>query len=88
MGISSAELESKIRELLKAETVQVIDVSDGCGQAFEVVIVSDLFMGKSTLARHKMVNEALKKEISEIHAFSQKTLTCAQFAQQQKAKAN
>lgn len=38
---------------------------------FEVVIVSPVFEGKRLLARHKLVNEALKEEISKVHAFTQ-----------------
>jgi hypothetical protein len=38
---------------------------------FEVVIVSPIFEGKRLLARHKLVNEALKEEISKVHAFTQ-----------------
>ncbi|KAJ3129172.1 hypothetical protein HK100_008790 [Physocladia obscura] len=47
------------------------DKSDGCGQNFEVIVVSDLFDGKPLLARHRLVNDAAKDEISKIHAFSQ-----------------
>lgn len=43
----------------------------GCGQAFEVVIVSPLFTGKNKLMRHRTVNKALKTEIESIHAFTQ-----------------
>lgn len=42
---------------------------------FEVVIVSPLFREKRTLARHRLVNETLKEEISKVHAFSQVRLT-------------
>lgn len=38
---------------------------------FEVIIVSSAFEGKRLLARHKLVNEALKEEISKVHAFTQ-----------------
>lgn len=38
---------------------------------FEVVIVSPLFQDKRTLARHRLVNDTLKDEISKVHAFSQ-----------------
>ena len=41
---------------------------------FEVVIVSPVFEGKRLLARHKLVNEALKEEISKVHAFTQVSL--------------
>lgn len=57
----------------------VSDVSGGCGQAYDVVIVSDAFDGLNTLKRHRMVNELLKDEIAQLHAFSQKTYTVAQY---------
>lgn len=57
----------------------VSDVSGGCGQAYDVVIVSDAFEGLNTLKRHRMVNELLKDEIAQLHAFSQKTYTVAQY---------
>ena len=44
----------------------------GCGTAFEVVIVSPVFEKKLVLARHRLVNNALKNEIAQIHAFTQK----------------
>lgn len=47
------------------------DLSAGCGQMFEVVIVTPLFEGKRLLARHKIVNESLKEEINKVHAFTQ-----------------
>ena len=81
-GISVAELEEKIKSRLEAEYVKVVDVSDGCGQAFEVVIVSYLFQGKATLQRHRLVNEKLKEEIAAVHAFSQKTYTPEQWKEQ------
>ncbi len=59
----------------------VSDVSGGCGQAYDVVIVSDAFEGLNTLKRHRMVNELLKDEIAQLHAFSQKTYTAAQYEQ-------
>ncbi|SNX85237.1 uncharacterized protein MEPE_03946 [Melanopsichium pennsylvanicum] len=57
----------------------VSDVSGGCGQAYDVVIVSDAFEGLNTLKRHRMVNELLKDEIAQLHAFSQKTYTVSQY---------
>ncbi|KAL2918965.1 hypothetical protein HK105_201235 [Polyrhizophydium stewartii] len=63
----------------------ITDTSDGCGQSFEVVIVSTAFEGKSLLQRHRLVNDAAKAEIAQIHAFSQKTYTPEQWAAQQAA---
>lgn len=53
----------------------VTDVSGGCGQSFQVLIVSDIFKGLITIKRHRLINDYLKDEIKDLHAFSQKTLT-------------
>ncbi|KAH9824325.1 bola protein [Melampsora americana] len=46
----------------------------------QVLIVSDEFSGKNLLTKHRLVNERLKEEIAELHAFTQKTYTPEQFA--------
>ena len=76
-------LTDKLTECLEADHVEVRDQSDGCGAKFEAVIVSKQFEGKPLLQRHRLVNAALEKELKEIHAFSQKTLTPEQWAQKQ-----
>lgn len=70
-GVSRDELDLAIRSRLGATHVEIEDISGGCGQAYEVVIVSPEFAGKRTLQRHKLVNTALKNEISAVHAFTQ-----------------
>ena len=78
--VSSQDLETAIRQKVdNVSTLVVSDVSGGCGQAYDVVIVSDAFDGLNTLKRHRMVNELLKDEIAQLHAFSQKTYTVAQY---------
>ena len=47
----------------------------GCGQAFSAIIVSPQFVKKTTLARHRLVNSALKAEIAAIHAWTPKCYT-------------
>lgn len=80
--VSSQQLESAIRQkVANVSTLVVSDVSGGCGQAYDVVIVSDAFEGLNTLKRHRMVNELLKDEIAQLHAFSQKTYTVAQYGE-------
>ncbi|CAO0789434.1 unnamed protein product [Mucor circinelloides] len=74
-GVTADALKATIIEKLGAQHVDVEDLSAGCGQMFEVVIVSPVFEGKRLLARHKLVNEALKEEISKVHAFTQKSYT-------------
>lgn len=78
--VSQADLERAIHQKLgHIDTLFVSDVSGGCGQAFDVVIVSEQFEGKKTLQRHRLVNDCLKDEIASMHAFSQKTYTPKQF---------
>jgi stress-induced morphogen len=38
------------------------------------------FKGKTTLARHRFVNEILKDQIAQMHAFSQVSITIQAFA--------
>lgn len=73
-GVSRDELDLAIRSRLSATHVEIEDISGGCGQAYEVVIVSAEFEGKRTLQRHKLVNSALKEEIAAVHAFTQVSL--------------
>ncbi|XP_064641111.1 bolA-like protein 3 [Lineus longissimus] len=64
--------EQKLSQLLKtkfpmATAIQVQDISGGCGAMFEVLIESPEFEGKRTVMQHRMVNEALKEEIKDMH---------------------
>ena len=45
--------------------------------------MSPVFAKKMTLARHRLVNTALKDEIARLHAFSQKSYTPEEWAAQQ-----
>lgn len=84
MVLTSETLTQIIKDRLQAVEVEVQDMSGGCGQAYAVIIVSDIFLGKNKLARHRLVNSALKEEISEIHAFTQKVFTVAEWEEQKK----
>ncbi|GAA5855939.1 hypothetical protein JCM8547_000422 [Rhodosporidiobolus lusitaniae] len=80
MPVDSASLEAKIRSSWPDVThVQVFDISGGCGASYEVIIVSPSFGGKTTLKKHREVNDKLKDEIAELHAFTQKSYTPEQF---------
>lgn len=49
---------------------------EGDGHHFEAIIVCGAFEGKNTLARHRMVYDALGDKMdAAIHALSMKTLT-------------
>ncbi|CCE62984.1 hypothetical protein TPHA_0D03490 [Tetrapisispora phaffii CBS 4417] len=60
--------------------VIAIDTSAGCGQSFEVVVISNTFQGKNNLARSRMVNKILCDEIAQIHAFGCKCYTEAEWS--------
>ncbi|XP_065338603.1 mevalonate kinase isoform X2 [Cloeon dipterum] len=83
MVFSCEALKKKITKELNASHVEVYDDSDGCGQKFRVVVVSPLFEGKPMLQCHKLVNAALKDELQQIHAFSQKTFSPSQWEKAQ-----
>ncbi|MCB1557786.1 MAG: BolA family transcriptional regulator [Alphaproteobacteria bacterium] len=52
---------------------------DGGGSHIEVVIVTDLFVGKTLPDQHRLVYEALNEEIENgLHALKIKTLTLEQ----------
>ncbi|KAI8924594.1 bola protein, partial [Entophlyctis helioformis] len=88
MPVSKAALEALFAAKLQPTHLQVTDTSDGCGQSYDVIVVSELFAGKSLLQRHRLVNDAAKDEIAQIHAFSQKSYTPDQWAQIQQREAS
>lgn len=55
-------------------------VVNGDGAHFQALIVSNVFEGKRTIARHQEVYKALGERMrAEIHALSMRTLTPAEF---------
>lgn len=53
---------------------------NGDGAHFQALIVSPVFEGKRTIARHQTVYKALGERMrAEIHALSMRTLTPAEF---------
>jgi len=70
-------MEETLRQRLESafvvdETCSVaITALEGCGDSFEVRIVSSKFEGTKRLQRHKMVNEAVGDlMVSSIHALT------------------
>ncbi|KAI9932756.1 hypothetical protein ASPWEDRAFT_166410 [Aspergillus wentii DTO 134E9] len=78
-GITADSLKHKLTEQLQAQFVEIEDLSGGCGQAYQAVIVSPQFESKNMLARHRLVNSVLKAEIAAIHAWTPKCYTPAQW---------
>lgn len=84
-GITADHLSTLLTTSLSATHVAITDMSGGCGQMYEAVVVSPLFEGKNRLARHRMVNQAVKEEIKVIHAWTPRCLTVREWEKEQAA---
>ena len=51
----------------------------GSESHFKVVVVSDIFEGKSIIDQHREVNSVLKEELKQIHALAIQTKTTKQW---------
>ncbi|KZV80901.1 bola-like protein [Exidia glandulosa HHB12029] len=87
MPVSQTDLEIALKNVLNVSHLEITDTSSGCGENYSIVIVSASFEGKTTLARHRLVNELLKDQIAQMHAFSQKTYTPKQWSDLQAKEA-
>ncbi|RMZ85467.1 hypothetical protein DV737_g815, partial [Chaetothyriales sp. CBS 132003] len=81
--ITPESLEATLSSKINTTYVAIEDMSGGCGQAFNAIIVSPDFDKKTHLQRHRLVNNALKAEIAAIHAWTPRCLTPAQWEQEQ-----
>ncbi|KAF8130324.1 bola protein [Boletus edulis] len=79
MPVKVEELEQAIRDAFPVSHLEIEDKSSGCGENYSILLVSEAFEGKTTLARHRLINETLKTNIAQMHAFSQKTFTPQQY---------
>jgi BolA protein len=80
------QMEMRLRERLHPSTLQVLDESahhaghagangTGFGTHFRVRIASPLFTGKSRVARHRLVYDALQEFVAAgVHALAIETL--------------
>ncbi|KAM5352036.1 hypothetical protein ACJ41O_004759 [Fusarium nematophilum] len=86
--LTDETLREAITQRLEAVHVEVTDMSGGCGQAFNSLIVSAQFQGLNSLKRHRLVNSALKDEIASIHAWTAKCQTPDEYARDKAAGSN
>jgi BolA protein len=82
----------KLEQALSPEHLEVLNeshmhnVPEGSESHFKVVIVSDAFNGKMLLARHRLVNAALKDELGGgIHALALHTMTMEEWFEKGRA---
>jgi stress-induced morphogen len=50
------------------QSIEVEDISGGCGAQYRIECVSDKFAGMNTIKQHRLVNNILKEEIAAMHA--------------------
>ncbi|KAL1978790.1 hypothetical protein VTN31DRAFT_1649 [Thermomyces dupontii] len=84
--VTPESIRAKLTSQLEATHVEVEDLSGGCGQAFQAIIVSPQFDKKNALARHRLVNSVLKEEIAAIHAWTPKCYTPEQWQKMQEER--
>ncbi|CAD0018384.1 unnamed protein product [Aureobasidium pullulans] len=70
-GVTPETLKATLIEKLEAQHVDIQDLS--------AIIVSPQFEKKTSLARHRLVNNTLKAEIAAIHAWTPKCMTPAEW---------
>lgn len=57
----------------RACRVEVKDVSGGCGDFYQITVVSPMFKGMTMVKQHRTVNELLSAEIGKMHGLTLKT---------------
>ncbi|SCV04619.1 LAME_0H19878g1_1 [Lachancea meyersii CBS 8951] len=79
--LSQQIIQDKLSQAISdIKNVIITDTSNGCGQSFDVIVVSDTFQGKNKLQRCRLVNNALKEEVAQIHAFGCKCFTLEEWS--------
>ena len=81
-------IEEKLTEALTPDFLDILNESHmHSGPAteshFKVVAVSKIFEGKMLIARHRMINSALKDELQQIHALALHTMTPDEYAKKE-----
>uniref|UniRef100_A0A8D0GT94 BolA-like protein 2 n=1 Tax=Sphenodon punctatus TaxID=8508 RepID=A0A8D0GT94_SPHPU len=86
-ALSAESLREQLLRGLEAEHVEVEDTTPNrCATSFKVLVVASKFQGKPLLQRHRLVNEILAEELTQIHAFEQRTLTPEQWEKEKAAQ--
>jgi stress-induced morphogen len=64
---------SLVKQFLIHFSVQVQDVSGGCGSMYALDIVSEQFKGLPIVKQHRLVNSVLGDELKKWHGVQMKT---------------
>jgi BolA protein len=81
------QIEEKLGNAIACKHLNVINESHmhsrGNDSHFKVIVVSETFLGKRLLQRHRLINEVLKAELAnDIHALAIHTYTPEEFTEQ------
>ena len=70
--VSVGDITAKLKasEAISPKSVDVTDISSGCGSFFRVEVTAPSFEGRSLLEQHRLVNTVLAAEIKEIHGLT------------------
>ena len=88
---TTQKIQAILQEKLSASKVEVVDESHlhaghseakiSGGGHYSVVVVSEMFKGKTILARHRMIYQALSEELkTSIHALAIKAYTGREYS--------
>lgn len=88
MTYQQAQITGKLQVALAPIHLEVFNEShlhgrpEGSESHFRVLVVSEAFVGKSLVAQHRLVHEALREELHQaVHALTLKTMTPAEWRQ-------
>jgi acid stress-induced BolA-like protein IbaG/YrbA len=81
-AITPSQVKAAIEAGIPESIVQITDLK-GTGDHYQAVVISELFVGKSLVQQHQLVNGAVKEALASgaIHALALKTYTPAGWQQ-------
>ncbi len=75
MPVSQNQLQNILQQALPKAKIEIIDLV-GDQNHYQVTITDEIFIGKTKIAQHRIVNEILKDLLKiDLHAMQLKTLT-------------
>ena len=76
---SPSSIESAIRHKLSTELaathIELEDTSGGCGTFFRLFVVSPKFSGLARVQQHRLINAAIRTELTALHGLTLQTLS-------------
>lgn len=69
LNAGERQIFDKLTQSLAPSRLSVKDVSGGCGSAYAVEVSSSKFQGLTMIKQQRMVNQILKEEIANMHAY-------------------